>query len=507
MKRIFKNLLPLVALCISAGNLAAQSVPPTPADALVNKSSTAVSYEVDKGDTKVDLKATTLIPEAKGEAKVEVKQGITYIEAKVERLGQPGKLGTQFLTYVLWAVSPDGRTSNLGEIRIDENGNGELKVTSQLQTFSLIVTSEPYQSVRQPSELVVLENALRKDTKGKSFTVDQYRLMKRTQYEKVGNPLSLTVDTKNVPLEMYQARNAVDIAKSKGADKYAPEIYNKAEGSLKIAEELLAKKADKKEVISAARLTVQVSEDSRALAADRQEQERVNKEREAAAATAAATAKTEAEAKAATEAAAAKLKADAENKRQAELAAANEARLKAEAKAEADALQAQANALQAKEAAARAETERVRKAAEAARAELLSQLNRVLDTKDTPRGLVVNMADVLFDTGKYDLKSEAREKLARLSGILATHPDLQLNVEGHTDNTGGVQINQTLSEQRAQAVAKYLVDQGVSGKNLKSTGLGDSQPVADNTSATGRQKNRRVEIIVSGEAIGSTIGK
>ncbi|HVQ64466.1 MAG TPA: OmpA family protein, partial [Terriglobia bacterium] len=172
-----------------------------------------------------------------------------------------------------------------------------------------------------------------------------------------------------------------------------------------------------------------------------------------------------------------------------------------------DALQAQANALQAKEAAARAENERVRKAAEAARADLLSQLNRVLDTKDTPRGLVVNMADVLFDTGKYDLKSEAREKLARLSGILATHPGLQLDVEGHTDNTGGVQINQTLSEQRAQTVAKYLLDQGVSGKNLKSMGLGDSQPVADNSSATGRQKNRRVEIIVSGEAIGSTIGK
>ena len=500
MKRIFKNLLPLVALCILAGNLAAQSVPSTPADALVNKSSIAVSYEVDKGDTKVNLKGTTLMPEAKGEAKVEAKQGITHIEAKVERLGQPGKLGTQFLTYVLWAVSPDGRTSNLGEMRINEDGNGELKVTSQLQTFSLIVTSEPYQSVRQPSELVVLENELRKDTKGKSFTVDQYRLMKRTQYEKLGNPLALTIDTKNVPLEMYQARNAVDIAKSKGADKYAPEIYTRAEGSLKIAEELLQKKADKEEILSAARLTIQVSEDSRSLAADRQEQERVNKEREAAA----LKAKTEAEAKAATEAAAAKLKADEENKRQAALAAstaaANEARLKAQAKTEADALTA-------KEAAARAETDRVRKAAEASRVELLGQLNRVLETKDTPRGLVVNMADVLFDTGKYDLKSEAREKLAKLSGILATHPGLQLEVEGHTDNTGGVQINQALSEQRAQTVAKYLVDQGVSGKNVKSTGLGDSQPVAENSSASGRQKNRRVEIIVSGEAIGSTIGK
>jgi outer membrane protein OmpA-like peptidoglycan-associated protein len=486
----------LALLILPAAQLAAQS------QSSVNKSTMAVAYPVDDGDTKVNLKATTVMPGAKGEAKVEARKDITLIEAKVERLAQPGRLGTQFLTYVLWAISPDGRTSNLGEVLVNEDGNGELKVTTQLQTFSLIVTSEPYYSVRQPSELVVLENEVRKDTKGKLFTVDQYHLTKRGQYEQIGNPLALSLDTKNVPLQMYEARNAVDIAKSKGADKYATEIYSRADASLKVAENLLQQKADKNEIISVARQTVQLSEDARALALDKQEQERIAGEQAAAAEKAAETARAEAQAKAAADAAAARRVAEQAAQRQAELAAANEAKLKAQAKAEADAHLAEANALQAKEAAARAETERVRKAAEESRAKLLEQLNRVLDTKDSPRGLVVNMADVLFDTGKYELRPEAREKLARLSGILATHPTLQLDVEGHTDSTGGVQLNQTLSEQRAQSVAKYLVDQGVTGGSVKAVGLADSHPVADNATADGRQKNRRVEIIVSGQEIG-----
>jgi len=503
MRRLFRNILPLLALSISTGKLAAQTPPAapagsqaqpaTPAQAAVNKSSMAVAYPVDKGSAKVRLVGTSLMPEAKGEARVEAKQGITSIEAKVEKLGQPGKLGTQFLTYVLWAISPDGRTVNLGEMLVNEDGKAELKATTQLQTFSLIVTSEPYYSVRQPSELVVLENQPDKDTKGTPVAVDQYRLMKRGQYDKLENPLALSLDTKNVPLELYEARNAVDIARSRGAEKYAPEIFSRAQSNLKIAENLLQQKGDKKEIISAARQTVQASEDARALAVDKQEQERIATE----SAAAANKARAEAEAKSAADAAAAKQLADQEAQRQAELAAANEAKLKADA-------QAQADALQAKEAAARAETERVRKAAEAERAELLEQLNRVLETKDTPRGLVVNMADVLFDTGKYELRSEAREKLAKLSGVLALHPDLQLAVEGHTDSTGSQDFSQTLSEQRAQSVARYLVDQGVPGRNVKSAGMGDSQPIADNSTAEGRQKNRRVEIIVSGEEIGQS---
>jgi outer membrane protein OmpA-like peptidoglycan-associated protein len=500
MGRIIKSLVPSIALLISAVYLAVQSQPSAPSTSMVTKSAMAVGYNVDEGDTKVDLKPTSMIPDAKGEAKVEARKDITLIEAKVEKLAQPGKLGTQFLTYVLWAVAPDGRTINLGELLIDEKGSGELKVTSQLQTFALIVTSEPYYSVRRPSELIVLQNEPKKDTKGKLFTIEKYSLMKRDQYEKLGNPLALTVDTKTVPLQMYQARNAVDIAKSKGADKYAGELYSRAEGSLKIAENLLQQKKDKSEIVSAARQTVQLSEDARALAIDKQEQERIANEQAAAA----AKARAEAEAKAAADAAAARRVADQEAQRQAELAAANEAALRARAKADADAAQAQANALAAREAAAKAETERVRAAAEKARAQLLEQLNRVLDTKDTPRGLVVNMAETLFDTGKYDLRPDAREKLARLSGILATHPELQLDVEGHTDNTGGAQLNQTLSEQRAQAVAKYLMGQGVSERTVQSKGLADTHPVADNSTAEGRQKNRRVEIIVSGAGIGRT---
>jgi outer membrane protein OmpA-like peptidoglycan-associated protein len=277
---------------------------------------------------------------------------------------------------------------------------------------------------------------------------------------------------------------------------------------------------------------VQFAEDARALAAQRQEEERIAQERDAAAAQATA----EAEAKAAAEAAEAKKKADEEAQRQAELAAAREAQIKAEAelaavkakmeaeaqaaqaKAEADALaQAKADAealaartkaeADAREAQALAEAEQARKAAEALRAQLLEQFNRILDTRDTQRGLVINMADVLFDTGKFDLRPIAREKLARLAGIVLAHPGLNLDIEGHTDSTGSDELNQKLSDQRADSVRKYLIGQGLPETSLIAVGFGKSMPVADNSTAAGRQQNRRVEIIVSGELIGTKIGR
>jgi outer membrane protein OmpA-like peptidoglycan-associated protein len=323
---------------------------------------------------------------------------------------------------------------------------------------------------------------------------------------------------------MYEARNAVEIAKSRGADKDAPEIFSKAQASLESAENALASNASRKEIISLARQTVQFAEDARALAAQRQEEARIVAEREAAA----AKAKAEAEAKAAAEAAEAKRKADEEAQRQAELAAAKEAQMKAEAdaaaarakaeadaaaaraKAEADAAAAkaaaEADALRAKEEAAKAEAERARKAAEDLRAQLLDQFNRILETRDTPRGLVVNLGDVLFDTGKYNLRPEAKEKLAKLSGIVLGHPGLNLAVEGHTDNVGSDAMNQKLSEQRAESVRSYLIDQGLPPGSVSAQGFGKSSPVADNSTAAGRRKNRRVEIVVSGEVIGTKIG-
>jgi outer membrane protein OmpA-like peptidoglycan-associated protein len=183
------------------------------------------------------------------------------------------------------------------------------------------------------------------------------------------------------------------------------------------------------------------------------------------------------------------------------------ARTKAEADAQDAQAKAEAAALRAKEEAAQAEAEKARLAAETLRSQLLEQFNRILDTRDSVRGLVVNLGDVLFDTGKFDLRPIAREKLARLSGIVLAHPGLNLEIEGHTDSTGSDELNQKLSEQRAGAVRSYLLEQALPEANLTAAGFGKTMPVADNATAAGRQQNRRVEIIVSGQVIGVKIGK
>jgi outer membrane protein OmpA-like peptidoglycan-associated protein len=243
---------------------------------------------------------------------------------------------------------------------------------------------------------------------------------------------------------------------------------------------------------------VQFAEDARALAAQRQEQARIAAEQQAAA----NRARAEAESKAAAEAAEAKRKADEEAARQAELAAAREARMKAET----EAIRIKEEAARAEAERSRQDAERSRQAAIALRAQLLEQFNRILETRDTPRGLVVNMVDVLFAFGKYDLRPEAKEKLAKLSGIVLAHPGLNLGVEGYTDNVGSDEVNQTLSEKRAEQVRDYLVNQGLSETAVTAKGFGKNSPAADNATSAGRQKNRRVEIVVSGEVIGVKIG-
>jgi len=459
-------------------------------------------YEVGRGSTKVDFEATKAAPGASAEAKVEAKKGSTTVEMSVKRLPLPASLGSGLLTYTVWTVSPDGRTINIGELQRDKSGNAQLKSTTELQAFSLFVTAEPYFAVRNPSDAVVLANIQSKGSKFRMYPIAAYPLLRKSRYENLSTRVGMSQD-QNIPLELYEARNAVAIAKSQGAEKYAPEIYKKADGGIQLSEAALTRKRDKKEIISLARQTVQSAEDARELTERRQEEERVIMERQAAA----AKAKSEAETKAAAEAAEAKRRTDEEARRQAELAAAKEAQLKAEASAAAAKAEAEADALRAKEEAAKAETERARKAAEQLRAQLLDSLNRVLETKDSPRGLVVTMADVLFDTGKYDLKPPTREKLARLSGIILANRGLNLDIEGHTDSTGADEVNQKLSEQRAGTARSFLVEQGLAEGAVTSMGLGKTMPVADNSTAAGRQQNRRVEIIVSGEVIGTKIGK
>ncbi len=483
----------------------------------VAKSTQAFAYQIGGGSTKIDFKGTELTPNATGEAKIEAKQQATKIEVKVKDLPASSTFGAEFLTYVLWAVTTEGRTDNLGEVQINKNGDGKLNVNTQMQIFSLILTAEPYFAVRAPSELVVLENQMRRNTRARMFPVETYTLMERAQYQKLGNPLALSLDLKNVPLEMYQARNAIDIAKTTGAETYAPEVFSQAEASLKMAESALARKANKRIIISTARQAVQLSEDARTLTVQRQQKERLEEERRIA---------EEAE-RQAEEEKFRRAQAEAERARalleqeKAKRLAAEEASLRAEAEAErqrALAVEEEANraAQEARRAAqearrAAAESERRRRLAEEEkaqlRARLLKQFSMVLETRDTERGLVINMSDVLFDTGKYTLRQEAREKLARIAGILLNYPELQLEAEGHTDSTGSYELNQRLSKQRAESVREYLTSQGIPADSITSIGMGYSMPVASNDTYEGRQRNRRVELIVSGEVIGTAIGE
>jgi outer membrane protein OmpA-like peptidoglycan-associated protein len=504
----WKRFLHVLGLLLCAGLVSAQmQEPETPAADTISRTIKAVGYIVGGGATKVIFVPTSAISQGNGEAKVEVKKGPTNIELKVQNMPQATTLGAEFLTYVLWAITPDGHSINLGEVPIDKSGEGQLTATTQLQTFAMIVTAEPYYGVRLPSEIVVLENDTKKNTKGKIYPDNDYKLMRRSQYAKMNNPLGMTLDLKTTPLDVYEARNAVEIAKSRQADKYAPDIFAKATSSLQMMENYITSGANKKQIISTARQTVQFAEDSRAFSVQVQDQNRIAAEKQAAANAAAAKAKAEADAQAAAEA-----------KRQAELTAAKEAEMKAQAAAAAAQAQAQAAeakakadaeaaALAAKAQAARDAAAQAQAQTAALRAQLLQQLNEVLQTTDTPRGLVVNMADVLFESGKYALSTDAQLKLAKLSGIIQAHPGLNLAIEGYTDNTGTPEFNLKLSQQRADAVRLFLISQGLAADTITSTGMGQASPVADNSTAAGRKQNRRVEIIVSGSVIGQKIGK
>ena len=512
---------------------------------VVAKTAKAINYRHRSGATKIDFKGTANLAAAKGEAKVESKQG--YIEIEVEfRNLQPAQMhGAEYLTYVLWAITPEGRATNLGEILLNGT-SGKLNVTTELQAFGLIVTAEPYFAVTQPSDVIVMENVVRQDTLGKIDEIDaKFELLQRGQYATLVGPKPV-VDPK-LPIELYEARTALQIARATGAEKYAADTYKKAAGLLGQAEGYQARKAGNKPVSMIAREAVQTAEDARVLTVKRKDEERQMLEREAAAEReAVAKARAEEEAKKAAEsaerarveqglrAAAEKARAEAEKARaeaeaerlaaqrakaEAETAALEAKRLKWEAdqaraaaekaKAEAEAARAAAIAEAEKAKLSAAEADRLRQRAEdektALRKQLLDQFNLILETRDSARGLIVNMSDVLFDIGKFTLRSETREKLARISGILLAHPTLRLAIEGHTDATGGDDLNQKLSESRANTVREYMIAQGLNAESITAIGFGKTQPLYENNTAANRQKNRRVEMVVSGEIIGTRL--
>ena len=519
--------LPVVAQTDSQTSVAAEPMSSTPTFRVVVVSRTvqAVNYRYRSGSSKLDFSGTDLMPSANGEAKVNSKKGSIEIEAEFSNLQTPKTFGNEYLTYVLWAISPEGRAVNLGEVIVGGDDRSKLRVTTDLQAFALIVTAEPYAAVRQPSNVVVLENVVLKNTKGTSEAVNaKYELTERGGYIPTGYRFDPVILNARLPLEFFEARNALRIAQSEGAEQYANDSYQRAVQLMNNADEYATSKhIDTKPLIAVSRDAVQTAEDAREIAVKKLDEIRLANERQAS---------SDAQAQSQAQAANA-----LQQKDQAQFDAARDQAAKTQA--ESDAAQARSDAASARAATAQAQSdmansqaasatalsaaqddaEQSRLAAQTAlasaqqaetdktamRAKLSEQLNSILQTRDSARGLIVSMSDVLFDTGRYSLKPGAREKLAKVAGILLAYPGLDIAVGGYTDNVGGDAMNQTLSENRASSVRDYLVQEGVATNSVSSQGFGNTLPVASNDNSAGRQQNRRVELLVSGEAIGSPV--
>ena len=473
----------------------------------------AVNYRNRGGSTMVEMKGTDLSPAITGKAKVDGKAGRLAIDVELNHMEPPIKFGGQFLTYVLWAITPEGRATNLGEVLPGDNGKDKISVTTDLQAFGLIVTAEPYFAVIYPSDKVVAENIVLHETKGFEETISaKFDVLEGGQYviDIPADKLPSTQADPKVPLDLLEARNAVMIAKSVGAERYANDTITQAEDMLGRAEDYYQRKQGRTPIGTAARGAIQQAEEARVLTLRRIEQA---KEEAARLAQEQAKAKAEADAEAAHQAqlaAQAQSDEDARRRAQAEAAQAQAQAAQAQAEAQQQAALSQQQLAQAQAAtaqAAAAEADRQRQEAirqkEEMRARLLAQLNQVLQTRDTARGLIVSMPDVLFDFNKYTLKPEARERLARISGIVLAYPDLKLQIEGYTDSIGTDEYNLELSQKRADGVRAYLISSSVPPDHVNSQGFGKSNPVADNSTAAGRKLNRRVDMIVSGDVIGT----
>jgi outer membrane protein OmpA-like peptidoglycan-associated protein len=444
---------------------------------VVQGSAKAINYRQLGHSTKVDLKGTVLMPTASGVAKVKGKDGGVHISASFKNVPPASTFGGEFLTYVMWGISTEGRATNLGEL-ILKRGKGEIEATQQLQTFGLVVTAEPYFAVSMPSNVVVMENQLQKNTTGKVELIDaKYELLKRGQYtQNLTSTEPMVMDSKT-PFAVYQARNAVRIAEASGASAFAGDSFAKAQSSLQQSENPIGGMASRTLL---AREAVQRAEDARLIAVQRQAAEQLAMEQKLA-----------------------QNELDAANREAAMAAAAQAAALQQAQLAVAQnvALQSTNAGLESKNAGLQSTNEGLQSKNAGLRAELMAQLNAVLQTRDTARGLIVNMSGVLFQNGKSALLPVAREKLAKIAGILATHKGLKIQADGFTDSNGSEASNMRLSQDRASNTKNYLVSQGVAAASITFEGFGEEFPIASNETNAGRQENRRVELIVSGEGI------
>jgi outer membrane protein OmpA-like peptidoglycan-associated protein len=469
---------------------------------VVERTVKAVNYKYRSDPTMIDFRGTVLLPKAKGEALVQSRQGRTEIETSFENLLEPQRFGVEYMTYVLWALTPDGRPHNIGEVIPGTRDKAKLRVTTDMQAFAMIVTAEPYSAVRQPSDVVVLENVVRPDTIGKIEEVDaKYELLPRGLYS-YHVPDQLESSSTNVPKvsmreyealsELYQAQNAIGIARTVSADRYAPNTFAKAQQLLAEAQQLENGKKDPTRVVETAREAAETAEDARVIAVKRLQDESFAKAQAQVVQARQAIAQAESEAqRAKADADASQAQADAERAArqhaEADAAAARERAAQAEAQIKVVMVAPSPQRPQQDDAARKT----------AFRMQVMEQLNSALPTRDTGRGLVATIAGSRFNGAL--LNPGNSDQLARIAAILAGHPELRAEVEGHTD----VPDSTGLSERRAEAVREVLVARGAPSNMVSAHGLGNSRPLGSNATAVGREQNQRVEIVISGDAIGN----
>ncbi|HYM09083.1 MAG TPA: OmpA family protein [Bryobacterales bacterium] len=440
----------LLLLCAPAYSVAQQkpaseaSSVPIYRVTVVGRTIKAINYGHRGEPTKIGFQGTVLLPKAKGEAQVQSKQGATQIRARFERMPAPTRFGAQYLTYVLWAITPEGRAVNLGELVLNDSDKGRLDVSTDLQAFGLLVTAEPYYSVTQPSNLVVMENVLRGDTVGKVEEIDA-----KAEFLNRGQPFTLNLEPEARPsgkklsldryeavLEIYQAQNAVQIARSEGADRYASDTLAKAEQLLQQAQSYQAQKMDAKQIVMTAREAAQAAEDARAITAKRKQELGQASEQ--------------------------KVAAQAQASRQAEPAPPPPAAPIAAPAAESPSvIQIRPHPMPV--------------SAPSPQAALADQLNLILPIHESAGALKLNLYDHLFEADGAALTPVARDKLSRIAGIVRANPGLHVEVEGYTSGTS----DQHLLSQRAAAVCDYFATNGILAESITARGITMRPPAGD----------------------------
>jgi outer membrane protein OmpA-like peptidoglycan-associated protein len=475
----------------------------------------AVKYN-ENNQTTVNMSGTALAPRVMGKADVEFKQGRTNVRLEMASFENPQSLGGFYTSYILWAVAPEGQAENLMELPI--RSKFKIESTTKFQTFGLIITAEPHSRVELPSSMIVAENTLRNGTEGMITTSKiEYSGDPGTFYTLFSpNSPGLNADY-NTPLMILGARRAVEIARRADAGRFADAELRDAELKLATLEQAWPRSRSESDLRNNAKKNsglahdvMRIAEQARKLSVERSAQAKLSAERKQAgdniaqAQSEADLARTEAD-RASRDAFRARIEAIRAKVAERDQAAraANEAAIARERveQAQSETAKAKANEGQARNDAdrARLQTEEARRERDAAQQRLYFSLSEILETRREARGLIVNLSDVLFDTGQATLKPGAREKLSKLAGILLAYPGAyQIEIEGHTDSVGSDESNLNLSRGRAESVRDYLAQNGIKSERIiAARGFGESKPVAGNETAAGRQVNRRVEIIIA----------